>query len=393
MDKLRNLSLKKTIILYLLTSLLISFLLSAFLIQIATNIQQQITWKYVDETAYLQEMNIENQNYELPMPKVKADRLNTTDRYLYEICDFLDTYIILIFSVCGSGLAVAFFYRNKLKPPIEELSKAADLVSKEKLDFHVVYENKDELGQLCKEFENMRKQLEENNRAVWHMMEEEKALRAAIAHDIRSPLSVLKGYQEMLLEFVPEDTLDKAQLLSMLEKGMEQIERMNGFVETMRQMSSLEQRTIHAENIQLLDFVEQVDNEIRILSKSSEKKYKIQTELVETYFSGDRDIILEVMENLLSNALRYAKEAVSIKISCSNKELDITISDDGQGFSDSAEKVTQAFYHSNPQDDLKHFGLGMYISKLYCEKHNGILLLGNQKNGGAFVKAVFKAVK
>ena len=84
---------------------------------------------------------------------------------------------------------------------------------------------------------------------------------------------------------------------------------------------------------------------------------------------------------------------VSIKISCSNKELDITISDDGQGFSDSAEKVTQAFYHSNPQDDLKHFGLGMYISKLYCEKHNGILLLGNQKNGGAFVKAVFKAVK
>lgn len=109
MDKLRNLSLKKTIILYLLTSLLISFLLSAFLIQIATNIQQQITWKYVDETAYLQEMNIENQNYELPMPKVKADRLNTTDRYLYEICDFLDTYIILIFSVCGSGLAVAFF--------------------------------------------------------------------------------------------------------------------------------------------------------------------------------------------------------------------------------------------------------------------------------------------
>lgn len=51
----------------------------------------------------------------------------------------------------------------------------------------MVYENKDELGQLCKEFENMRKQLEENNRVVWHMMEEEKALRAAIAHDIRSP--------------------------------------------------------------------------------------------------------------------------------------------------------------------------------------------------------------
>ena len=150
--------------------------------------------------------------------------------------------------------------------------------------FHVVYENKDELGQLCKEFENMRKQLEENNRAVWHMMEEEKALRAAIAHDIRSPLSVLKGYQEMLLEFVPEDTLDKAQLLSMLEKGMEQIERMNGFVETMRQMSSLEQRTIHAENIQLLRrtrATSSYDLEDKIL-----KYYPKQVKEYEEYIEG-----------------------------------------------------------------------------------------------------------
>ena len=99
------------------------------------------------------------------------------------------------------------------------------MVKQEKLDFHVVYENQDELGQLCKEFENMRSQLEENNRIVWHMIEEEKALRAAIAHDIRSPLSVLKGYQEMLLEFVPEDGLDKEQILSMLEKGWN---RLNG---------------------------------------------------------------------------------------------------------------------------------------------------------------------
>ena len=392
MEKLRNLSLKKTIILYLLAALLAGFLLSSVLIQIAVNTQQQITWKYVDEVQYLSQMS-KDQAYELPMPRIKSEYMNRLDSCLYEICDVIETYSILIFSVFGSGMAVIFFYRHKLKPPIEELSQAADMVKQEKLDFHVVYENQDELGQLCKEFENMRSQLEENNRIVWHMIEEEKALRAAIAHDIRSPLSVLKGYQEMLLEFVPEDGLDKEQILSMLEKGMEQIERMNGFVETMRQMSSLEQRPVHVASIPLAELARQIDNEAHILSRGTEKKCDVQTELKESSFCGDRDMILEVMENLLSNALRYAKETVAIKISCKDAELDITIIDDGQGFWESAEKVTQPFYHSNPQDDLKHFGLGMYISKLCCEKHGGKLLLGNQPNSGAFVKALFKEVK
>ena len=59
MEKLRNLSLKKTIILYLLAALLAGFLLSSVLIQIAVNTQQQITWKYVDEVQYLSQMSKE----------------------------------------------------------------------------------------------------------------------------------------------------------------------------------------------------------------------------------------------------------------------------------------------------------------------------------------------
>ena len=49
----------------------------------------------------------------------------------------------------------------------------------------------------------MREQLARNNQALWKTVEEEKMLRAAIAHDIRAPLSVLKGYQEMLTEYLP----------------------------------------------------------------------------------------------------------------------------------------------------------------------------------------------
>mgnify|MGYP000317382731 FL=1 len=73
----------------------------------------------------------------------------------------------------------------------------------------------------------MRGQLEENNRRLWQMIEDERVLRAAIAHDIRSPLAIMRGYQEMLLEFVPEDMLDQEKMMEMLRGGMLQIERMN----------------------------------------------------------------------------------------------------------------------------------------------------------------------
>ena len=69
--------------------------------------------------------------------------------------------------------------------------------------------------------------------------------------------------------------------------------------------------------------------------------------------------------------------------------LFISMGDDGEGFHGEEEEITKPFYHDNLADDLKHFGLGMYLSKLYCEMHGGKLLLGSADLGGAYVKAGF----
>lgn len=288
--------------------------------------------------------------------------MTQTDLVVSETCDFLQTYSVLVLSVLGSCIAVFLFYRNKLKRPIEELELASKSVA-------------------------------ENNQRLWRMIEEEKALRAAIAHDIRTPLSVLRGYQEMLLEFVTEESLNKEQILSMLSEGMGQIERMNGFVETMRRMSSLEDREVQAERMDLLAFAAQVEQETGLLSKEAGKRYEIKTDFQKADFIGDRELIFEVVENLLSNALRYARKAVNIALIQEENELTVTVADDGPGFLDSPQEVTKAFYHSNPQGDLGHFGLGMYICKSYCEKHGGRLLPGNGQEAGAVVKVVFCSIE
>ena len=90
--------------------------------------------------------------------------------------------------------AALLFYRNKLKKPLAELMAASEKISNNDLDFSIEYDSKDELGQLCTSFEIMRTALANNFTEMWRQVEERKQLNAAFAHDLRTPLTVLKGY-------------------------------------------------------------------------------------------------------------------------------------------------------------------------------------------------------
>ena len=207
MEKIRNLSLKKTILLYFVISLTAAFLLSGFTVHFARNMQNKIWEKYIDYADYTDVFQQYGKKYEIEISRPNQSQMNRLDHHLSEMCDFMETYSVLIFSIVGSVAAVFFFYKNKLKTPLQELKDASQMIADNELDFHVSYENKDEMGTLCKEFEMMRSTLADNNRKMWRMIDDEKVLRNAIAHDIRSPLSILRGYQEMLLEFVSAESI------------------------------------------------------------------------------------------------------------------------------------------------------------------------------------------
>lgn len=410
-EKIKELSLKKTIILYMVISLVVSFLLSTIIVKEAQLTQQKIWWKYIDQESYFHAQKEEKKGgYIATIRRPDSSRMSKMDYRISEFCDILETYTVLFFAMLGSCISVILFYRNKLKPPIQELEEASKMIAENNLDFHITYQNKDELGQLCMEFERMREQLEKNNRSMWRMLENEKELRAAIAHDIRSPLSILEGYQEMLLEFMEEDTLEeddtleegilkkdtleKKEIVEMLKAEKKQIERMHVFLEKMRHMAKLEERELSFEDVNADDLKKQIEFEAELLSRSSGIACEICVETEGMSFFIDNDLVLEVLENLLGNAFRYAKKKIKIILSFTNKnnQLIITVSDDGDGFKEKAELLTKAFYHSNSQNDLQHFGMGLYICRVYCERHGGKLILGNTKEGG-YAKAIFQAGK
>lgn len=391
MEKIRNLSLKKTILLYFVISLTAAFLLSGFTVHFARNMQNKIWEKYIDYADYTDVFQQYGKKYEIEILRPNQSQMNRLDHHLSEMCDFMETYSVLIFSIVGSVVAVFFFYKNKLKTPLQELKDASQMIADNELDFHVSYENKDEMGTLCKEFEMMRSALADNNRKMWRMIDDEKALRNAIAHDIRSPLSILRGYQEMLLEFVSAESIKTEDVIDILQTGMYQIDRIEHFTENMRKMSHLEQRELQCSEIELSELAKKIEAEAAMLSKKESKLCKVERVQEQNIVKVDEELVMEVTDNLLENAVRYAQKSIALQIKKKDGFLIISVEDDGIGFVDTEEKVTEPFYHKNPQDDLKHFGLGMYISRIFCEKHGGNLKIYNARQGGAHVEALFKA--
>lgn len=391
MEKIRNLSLKKTILLYFVISLTAAFLLSGFTVHFARNMQNKIWEKYIDYADYTDEFQQYGKKYEIEISRPNQSQMNRLDHHLSEMCDFMETYSVLIFSIVGSVAAVFFFYKNKLKTPLQELKDASQMIADNELDFHVSYENKDEMGTLCKEFEMMRSDLADNNRKMWRMIDDEKVLRNAIAHDIRSPLSILRGYQEMLLEFVSAESIKTEDVIDILQTGMYQIDRIEHFTENMRKMSHLEQRELQCSEIELSELAKKIEAEAAMLSKKESKLCKVERVQEQNIVKVDEELVMEVTDNLLENAVRYAQKSIVLQIKKKDGFLIISVEDDGIGFVDTEEKVTEPFYHKNPQDDLKHFGLGMYISRIFCEKHGGNLKIYNARQGGAHVEALFKA--
>lgn len=391
MEKIRNLSLKKTILLYFVISLTAAFLLSGFTVHFARNMQNKIWEKYIDYADYTDVFQQYGKKYKIEISRPNQSQMNRLDHHLSEMCDFMETYSVLIFSIVGSVAAVFFFYKNKLKTPLQELKDASQMIADNELDFHVSYENKDEMGTLCKEFEMMRSDLSDNNRKMWRMIDDEKALRNAIAHDIRSPLSILRGYQEMLLEFVSAESIKTEDVIDILQTGMYQIDRIEHFTENMRKMSHLEQRELQCSEIELSELAKKIEAEAAMLSKKESKLCKVERVQEQNIVKVDEELVMEVTDNLLENAVRYAQKSIALQIKKKDGFLIISVEDDGIGFVDTEEKVTEPFYHKNPQDDLKHFGLGMYISRIFCEKHGGNLKIYNARQGGAHVEALFKA--
>ena len=148
-------------------------------------------------------------------------------------CTAIPLWSLLCVVVCGT-----LFYRRKIEKPVRILSEASGNISENRLDFSVEAPEQNELGSLCLSFEKMRAALQDNYLELWRQIEERKRLNAVFAHDLRTPLTVLKGQSQMLIQYAPKMSEDK--IISTAEMMKRHIIRLEDYVNTMNDLQKLE---------------------------------------------------------------------------------------------------------------------------------------------------------
>ena len=288
------------------------------------------------------------------------------------------------------------FYKNRLKMPFALLEKGVLEIQNQNLQFSLEYESQDEMGQLLKSMDKMRETLIENYEYMWKLIEEQKQLNAAFAHDLRTPLTVLKGYCEFLSRYLPQGAVSQEKMADILLLMTKQLERLSDFSKTMKEVRNLDEYPIEKENTELFHFCKTIEGITEALNMGGDvtlsvKYLSAEMEKQKVFF--DENIVLEVLDNLLSNAIRFAKSQVIVSIEIEEKAMGkymyLYVEDDGKGFLDSELHKAIAPYYSSEQEE-EHFGIGLYICNMLCNLHGGTVSLANRIDGnGAIISASF----
>lgn len=382
MDKINNMSLKKSFFVLTLSSLIIASILTTFSYILLNNIYNSIQDKYLKTPLHTDTITIMQNN---------VNQFSDYDKTLLNIISILQLVLPLIFFIGFLLLADIIFYKIKLKTPIEILNKGAMEISNNNLDFCLEYKNNDELGNLCNAFEKMRYELNKNNIKMWTMINDRKQLNAAFSHDLRNPLTVLKGYSNYLTKYIPTGKLSDEKILSTTQLMSEHIDRIEYYVENMSNAQRLEDLVVSKSISNINKFIENLDKNISIIAKQEGKSFTLKSQINNMNLLFDENIILRVVENIISNAFRYAKNNVSILIYLEQELLTFIIEDDGIGFSkESLKSALRPFYRDKTLNESNaHFGMGLYISKILCEKHGGSISIENNSNNSAKITAKF----
>lgn len=291
-----------------------------------------------------------------------------------------------LYCIVGILLCAYWFYKHKLKEPLAVLEAATDQIKRRDLDFKIAYESKDELGLLCNSFEDMRSALMQANREMWNMLEERRKLQASIAHDLRNPIAIIKGYAEYLQINLPKGNLSMEQGVMIANNLSSSANRLERYTESVRNISNLEALEVKRQPCILSEFLDTVTIDMRILADKDNKELHLSKDIPTGSYQLDTENYSRVLENIFQNALRFANKTISLSWNITDKKLQTSIADDGPGF---ATEILKRKKHTVLSTDNEHIGMGLTVSEILCQKHGGALELRNSNDGGAIVQFTF----
>ena len=330
------------------------------------------------------DVTLENTKFIIERIESGFSTLRPKQQLLYRVTGISMVVLPFVYSIIGIMLCAWWFYRRELSPPIQVLADATKHIREQDLDFMVDYNRNDELGRLCMAFEEMRQALYNNNRQLWNMIEQRRILQASVAHDLRNPIAIVEGYVEYMQQCLADGNLNDEELRHTLSNLGVTAKRLEHYTDYIRDLNAVEETETKYSVVQLPDFLRRATESLSFLAEQHSLEIAYHSAISECQVKLDEQIFYRIVENIFSNAVRYAKSKVNFEYFLTNGMLVISISDDGKGFSRTMLRKKNTFLYSEDKTG-EHMGLGLATSRALSQKHGGSLELSNITSSGACV--------
>ena len=287
----------------------------------------------------------------------------------------------------GFMASVMLYVYFAILRPFDKLKHFADEIAKGNFSLPLDYERSNYFGNFTWAFDSMRREITKARTCEREAIENNKTVIATLSHDIKTPIASIRAYAEGLeanLDSTPEK---RAKYLSVLMRKCDEVSALTNdlFLHSLADLDKLKMTT---ERIELSAFIKNAVDEI-----SGEKgDVKFRPSDREIYINADRNRLMQLCENLINNARKYAGTDIEITLAEKDGYASLVFRDHGGGIPDEDMPfITDKFYRGHNCGSEQGSGLGLYIVRYICEQLGGELSLRNHPEGGLAVETKFPA--
>lgn len=282
----------------------------------------------------------------------------------FEIVLILKNILLITFPLILFLLfLIARFFAGRSIKPVQTIIETSNQITKDNLKSRIpLPQNKDELYILSENINSLLNRIE-------NAVDREKQFTSDASHELRTPLAVIKGTMEVLIRKPrnEEEYKDKIRFC------INEVDRLNKMVDQLLLLARFENQKSNSkkETVYLNALV--LDTLSRYSDKIEAKKISVITHFnADFYIESDNYLLSIIIENLISNAVKYNYKngIIEIELHKTNKEINLTITDNGIGISEQdLNKIFNSFYRSDfsKHPEIKGTGLGLSIVKRLCD--------------------------
>ena len=312
------------------------------------------------------------------------------------LIQFLTSLLVIMFFT--AAVLLVWIYSGILRP-LNKLRRATYELREGNLNYAIQEQSDDEIGQLCSDFEDMRMRLKELIEAQLQNEKASKELLSNISHDLKTPLTAIKGYTEGILDGVADAPEKREKYLKTIYKKASD---MTVLVDELLVLSKMDANTM-TYNFIPIDIGAYFDDCIEEYSLDVQEKNMeiIYTNHISpgTKVIADPEQLKRVVNNIIGNALKYMDKRsgkLIIVLTDRGDDVQIEISDNGEGISEKdLPFIFERFYRADASRNSKKggSGLGLAIVKKIIEEHDGQIWAESVEKQGTTIGFTLKKVK